>query len=107
MDLLKVGENIRVLRTLKKYSQETLGKKVGKSQNWQQQVEKGEIDISLTSLFALGEELEVSAAEILNFIPQTVFNNCVQSGNYNHYAINNEEFLNKIAEIVLKTQTKL
>lgn len=94
MILEEVGENIRMLRTLKKYSQEGLVNKIKKSQTWMQQVEHGEIDISITMLETIAKELGVTLLKLLSFSPNNIFNNCIQSGGDNNtYIITGDELV--------------
>jgi transcriptional regulator with XRE-family HTH domain len=63
---IKLGENLRILRTIKGYSQDGLANKIGKSQNWLQKIEKGEIDIPLSCLNDISKELGVTTDFILD-----------------------------------------
>jgi transcriptional regulator with XRE-family HTH domain len=70
----QIGENLRILRILKNYSQEGLANKLGKTQNWLQKIEKGEIDIPLSCLTELSRELEVSVDFIITFDKTQILN---------------------------------
>jgi transcriptional regulator with XRE-family HTH domain len=63
----QIGENLRILRILKNYSQEGLANKLSKTQNWLQKIEKGEIDIPLSCLTELSKELGGSLDFIITF----------------------------------------
>ncbi len=65
MDLVRIGKNIRIARAIRGYSQGSLAKSVGKSQNWLQKVEKGEVEISVSCMRQLAEELNVDAQQMM------------------------------------------
>lgn len=71
-----------------------------------QQVEKGEIDISLSNLIKVSDELNVNLEQLLAFSSQLVFNNCTQTGNTGsfHNCIFNDP---KIADRLDKLMKKL
>lgn len=46
LNIKLIGDNIRIARVVRGYSQEGLANKIGKSQNCLQRVEKGELDIT-------------------------------------------------------------
>jgi ribosome-binding protein aMBF1 (putative translation factor) len=50
LDLKQIGDNIRIARVVRGYSQDGLANKIGKSQNWLQRVEKGEVDLSISCI---------------------------------------------------------
>lgn len=99
----KIGDNLRIIRTIKGYSQEGLANKIGKSQNWLQKIEKGESDINVSCIEEICKELEIPTEFIFTFEPKQIFNNCQQSGTFNNCVINSETLLTKIYEI-LKTK---
>ncbi|GAB1447741.1 MAG: helix-turn-helix domain-containing protein [Bacteroidetes bacterium] len=107
MELEKIGNNIRIARTIKGYSQEGLAKAIGKSQNWLQKVEKGELDISLTTLNELSKELNVQAEFLLFSSPSQIFNNCNLSGTFNNCVVNSESFLEKINKLIETIEKRL
>lgn len=68
MELLyKIGQNIKLIRLVRGYSQAGLARKLGKSQNWLQKTEKGEIDIGISQLAEIAFQLEVSPEYIITF----------------------------------------
>lgn len=96
---IEIGEKIRIERLKKGYNQEKLGKLVSKSTNWIHKVEKGDLRITLDSLDAIANALEVSFYDLLpNKANQ--FNNCKiinnNCGCFNH--INNMNL--KIEDII-------
>jgi transcriptional regulator with XRE-family HTH domain len=103
----KLGENIRIMRTIKGFSQDGLANKLGKSQNWLQKLEKGEIDIPLSCLDDLSKEFGVTPDYLLSFESKQVFNNCTQSGTFNHCTINGEKLLIEIAQLLKKIENKM
>lgn len=107
MELNKIGENVRIARTIKGYSQEGLANKIGKSQNWLQKVEKGEIDLSVTCITELAKELELTPEQLIFAIPHQVFNNCKQSGNNNHYINNSDVLFKQLLELLKTIEHKL
>ena len=92
-----IGRNWRKYKNaknFKKNSQEGLANKIKKSQTWMQQVEKGEIDISITMLGAVAQELGVTLLKLLSFSPNNVFNNCIQCGGDNNtYIMSGDELI--------------
>ncbi len=100
MILEKIGENIRVFRTLKRYSQHGLARKINKGQSWLQQLEKGEIDISISNLKELADELGVTIEKILSFSPKNIFNQCqyINGGNNQINIISGDELVKVLEE---------
>ncbi len=62
LDLKLIGENIRVARAVRSYSQDGLANKLGKSQNWLQRVEKGEVDLSINIIESIAQELDMPSS---------------------------------------------
>lgn len=102
----KLGENIRIFRTIKGYSQEGLANKLSKTQNWLQKIEKGEIDIPLSCLTELSKELGVSEDLLLTFDPKLLLNN-----NFKMETLmdknNSEQLLTEISKLFQKIEKKL
>jgi ribosome-binding protein aMBF1 (putative translation factor) len=105
--LEKIGENVRIARTIRGYSQEGLAAKIGKSQNWLQKVEKGEVDLTITCINELAKELELSPQQLIFTIPSQVFNNCHQSGNNNNYINNSDDLIKQMIEVLNMLKNKL
>ena len=95
----KLGENIRIFRTIKGYSQEGLANKLGKTQNWLQKIEKGEIDILLSCLTELSKELGVSVDFIITFDKTQLLNK--------EPIIEQDKTLNEILQLIKKIENKL
>ena len=95
----QIGENLRILRILKNYSQEGLANKLGKTQNWLQKIEKGEIDIPLSCLTELSKELGISVDFIIKFNITQILNK--------EPIIEQDKTLNEILQLLKKIETKL
>jgi transcriptional regulator with XRE-family HTH domain len=95
----KLGENLRILRILRNYSQEGLANKLGKTQNWLSKIEKGEIDIPLSYLTELSKELGVSIDFIITFEKTQILNN--------EPIIEQDKTLNEILQLLKKIENKL
>jgi transcriptional regulator with XRE-family HTH domain len=103
----QIGENIRIFRTLRGYSQHGLAAKIGKTQNWLHKIEKGELAITIDYINEIAKELDVDAQQLVFAIPQQIFNNCTQSGNYNQYIINSEELYKLLIDVLKNIERKL
>jgi transcriptional regulator with XRE-family HTH domain len=95
----QIGENLRILRILRNYSQEGLANKLGKTQNWLSKTEKGEIDIPLSCLTELSKELGVSVDFIITFDKTQILNN--------ESITEQDKTLNEILQLLKKIETKL
>ena len=95
----QIGENLRILRILRNYSQEGLANKLGKTQNWLSKTEKGEIDIPLSCLTELSKELGVSIDFIITFEKTKILNN--------ESITEQDKTLNEILQLLKKTENKL
>lgn len=103
MEILeKIGKNIKILRNAKGYSQDNLALEIGKSQNWLQKVESGEIDLSITNLESISKSLGVSVDYLITFQVQQVFYNCSHSGTFNNCNINSEKFIAELVNSISK-----
>jgi transcriptional regulator with XRE-family HTH domain len=110
LELGKIGENIRIARNIKGFSQEGLANKLNKSQNWMQKVEKGEIDLSITCIRNIANELEVPASFILYSTPAQVINNCTIGNNaqsFNNCIFNSESLFEKLINSIEVLNSKL
>ena len=96
MILEKIGNNIREIRQLRKFSHEGFANKLNKSENWLQQIEKGQLDLKMSSLELIAKELNVTPEQLISITPSQVFNNCIQSGVFNYSVINSKEVLETI-----------
>lgn len=102
----KLGENIRIFRTIKGYSQEGLDNKLGKSQNWLQKIEKGEIDIPLSCLSLITNELGITLDLLLTFDPKLLLNNNIKMETLMDKN-NSEQLLTEISQLLQKIEKKL
>ena len=66
MNIKKIGEQIRRIRTLRGYSQETLAEKIGVSYQQIQKYEKGDSELKINRLESIAEALEVPLLELIN-----------------------------------------
>ena len=64
-DLKKLGLRLSAARKLKGYNQTILARKVGLAQTTYSAYERGKVEPSLTTLFALAHELDASIAWLL------------------------------------------
>jgi transcriptional regulator with XRE-family HTH domain len=102
----KLGENIRIFRTIKGYSQEGLANKLGKSQNWLQKIEKGEIDISFSCLSIITNELGITLDLLLTFNPKILLNSNIKMETLMDNN-NSEQLLTEISQLLQKIEKKL
>ncbi|MFN9583079.1 MAG: helix-turn-helix domain-containing protein [Bacteroidota bacterium] len=107
MESKQVGDNIRIIRTIKGYSQEGLANKIGKSQAWLMKVEKVEIELSLQSINELANELDVTPHQLLFTMPGQIFNSCNQSGNYNTIYNADDDLKQLIKDLCVLIKNKL
>ena len=108
LELEKIGKNVLIARTIKGYTQEGLGTEICMTQAWVQKVEKGEQDLSITTINKLSEGLDVDPQFLLFSTPQEVlnFNNCTQNGPFHQCTVNSEEFIEKLAKLFSSNETK-
>jgi transcriptional regulator with XRE-family HTH domain len=66
MNIKKIGKEIRRIRTLRGYSQETLAEKIGVSYQQIQKYEKGDSELKINRLESIAEALEVPLLELIN-----------------------------------------
>lgn len=66
MDKTLIGERIKAIRKLHKMTQKELGEKIGLSQTAISMIEKGELSISLDSLYKFCSLLEIPITKILD-----------------------------------------
>jgi len=76
---MKIGANIRKLRTLKGYTQEYMASKLGMSQNNYHKIEANEIDLTVTRVDEVCKILEVDTTTLFNFDEKYIFNNTFQN----------------------------
>lgn len=64
---MSVGENLRILRKSKGFTQSELGSKIGVTQQAVQQYEKGYMTLSIVLLVEISYALECTPNDILGF----------------------------------------
>ena len=65
VDILKhVGKKIREIRKNRGLSQEALGEKAGLSSNYVGQIERGQKQVTLTTLAKIAESLEIDVSQL-------------------------------------------
>lgn len=75
-----LGEKIRILRTIKGYSQEYMASKMNISQNAYSKMETGKSKISKENLKKIGNIMEMTSEEIEAMDEHFIFNNHDQKG---------------------------
>jgi DNA-binding XRE family transcriptional regulator len=66
--LKQFGTHVRALRTEKGLSQQTLALKAGISKNQVGNIERGEVNITLTTAVAISSILEITLPQLFNFV---------------------------------------
>ncbi|OQW91523.1 MAG: hypothetical protein BWK78_04430 [Thiotrichaceae bacterium IS1] len=88
----KLLQNIRSLRTLKGWTQDTMGTLLGLSEKAYANVEQGKTDIQWSRLEQIAKVLEVEVADLVNLDREMIFNfithNSHQTANYNQLSVN-------------------
>lgn len=110
LDLKLIGENIRIARVVRNYSQDGLANKLGKSQNWLQKVEKGEVDLSINIIENIAQELNIPSSQLLYTQAGQIFNNCTIGNNaqsFNQCIFNSEELIEKLTKALFSLEKKL
>ncbi len=107
-NILKVmGENIRIARTQKGYTQDKLAELLNTSDKFISMVERGASGLSITTL--------VNLCNILNIEPNTLFNGIIKyAGNEDTYIINNlstltaedKAFVNSVMNYIIHKGSK-
>jgi transcriptional regulator with XRE-family HTH domain len=90
--LVKIGEKIRVLRTEKGYSQESLADLVGLSTSGIAKIERGESDITLKKIEKIIKHFDIEVDEFINFAGSSYYNfrnkNGISGVNINNNTLN-------------------
>lgn len=97
---MHLGEQIRLARVIRGYSQENLAKHFGKSQNWVHNIETGKTEVTAEILEETSQFLGISIEDLLKLGNTFTFNECINSGNNNTYNIHND-----LAEIKVLLET--
>jgi transcriptional regulator with XRE-family HTH domain len=85
---IRISQNIRKIRDLKGFSQEFIASQLSISQPAYCKIEQGKTQLSGDLLEKLARIMDVEEKWFEEFSDSIVFNNCSNSGNYNHYTIN-------------------
>lgn len=70
----EIFENIRKFRELKSMTRETLAAELGLSLSGYSKIERGEVDITLSKVYAIAQILDVTVEQLLNFDVSQIFN---------------------------------
>ncbi len=81
--LQKIGQKIRLLRDMRKLSQENMSDALHVSQKTYSNIEKGSADIPISTLYNISEILEISVSNILEFDEENFIKNIFNNGNGN------------------------
>lgn len=108
------GDNIRIVRQAKGYTQENVAELLGMSSSCYAKIERGESDITVSRIEEIAKVFEVAPAQLVtlsdkSFIFNIKSNHSGPVGNPNssfHYQIDNEEFT-KILKQTLVSLTQL
>jgi transcriptional regulator with XRE-family HTH domain len=104
LDLKLIGNNVRIARAVRGYSQEGLANKIGKSQNWLQRVEKGEVDLCISAIEQIAQELNIPSSQLLYTLTTQILNNCTINNNtqrFNQSVISSEELLANLTKVLI------
>lgn len=80
-----LGSKIRQLRELKGYSQEYVANQLGMSQRAYSKLETNQTRLDWLKITKIAEVLETAPLNIITFDKNLVFNNCTQSGKFEHF----------------------
>lgn len=106
--LKKIGDKIRILRTEKGYSQETLAEQLNISPSGLAKIERGESDITFKKLEKIATFFELNILEILNLASISYYNfktkkNSISGLNINNNTIHpelNKEPMEKLIQAI-------
>lgn len=110
LNIKLIGDNIRIARVVRGYSQEGLANKIGKSQNCLQRVEKGELDISISTLEQIAQELNTPSSQLLYTLSGQILKNCSIDFNaqgFNKCVFNSEQILENLTKALIALEKKL
>lgn len=80
-----IGSKVRQLRELKGFSQEYIASQIGISQRAYSKIENNETRLDWTKLSKIADILEMNPTDIASFDDNLIFNNCHQSGKFEHF----------------------
>jgi transcriptional regulator with XRE-family HTH domain len=91
----EIGVKIRQLRELKGFSQEYMAEKLAISQRAYSKLERNETRVDWKRISQIAELFEMDPMDLVSFDDNLIFNNCSQSGKFNH-------FVNQIPEKLIE-----
>jgi transcriptional regulator with XRE-family HTH domain len=98
----KLLQNIRSLRELKGWTQDTMGTLLDMSEKAYASVEQGKTDIQWSRLEQIAKTLEVEVADLVNLDRGMIFNfithNSHQTANYNQSSVNSSSTISQQLE---------
>lgn len=74
METIKIGENIKRLRELKKITREFMAAELEMSLSGYSKIERDEVDLTISRVYKIAEILGVDVSQILNFDVSQIFN---------------------------------
>lgn len=80
-----IGSKIRQVRELKGYSQEYMAGKLKVSQHAYSKLETGKTKVDWERVTKIANILEVDPLDMASFDDNLIFNNCTQSGKFEHF----------------------
>lgn len=90
----KIGEKIRLIRTLKGLTQDNVSVELGLTQKAYSKIERGETKLNVDTIEKLASIFQMEAQDILNFNPETFIQQNstynIQSGGGNHFSLDND-----------------
>lgn len=89
----KIGDVLRLLRNDKSLSQAELGELSGRSTNYIGAIERGEKNVSVTTLYSITKALNISLEEFFSFIDSTENESLETCKNYSNLSNNQKSLI--------------